>query len=176
MAAHDIATALQRVESVLRRRPEAGLHEDLPALARWQGGFRVVATHASGVSVATDMPGELGGTADQATPGWLVRAGIASCTATSIALAAASEGIVLGTLEVQVVSDSDVRGLLGMSGAGGEPVDPGPSNVRMCVRISAPNVPAERLRALVERGNRNAPMSAALKNAVPMDLQVEIGA
>jgi hypothetical protein len=33
MAAQDIAAALQRVEPVLRRRPESGLHGDSPATA-----------------------------------------------------------------------------------------------------------------------------------------------
>ena len=79
MATQDIAAALQRVEAVLTRRPEAGVHDDSPAAARWQGGTRVVASHANGTEVASDMPGEFGGTGDLITPGWLFRAGLASC-------------------------------------------------------------------------------------------------
>ena len=63
MATEDLAAALQRAETVLRRRPDMGLHDDAPATARWDGDTRVVASHANGTQVSTDMPGELGGTA-----------------------------------------------------------------------------------------------------------------
>ncbi len=174
MAARDIAAALQRVESVFQRRPEAGLHEDPPAIARWEGGLRAVATHANGQQVQTDMPGELGGTGDQVSPGWLVRAGVASCAATCIAMSAAREGITLASLEVSACSRTDARGLLGMQDAHGEAVYAGPQGMDLLVRLCAPGVSPERLRALVERSHAHAPMSAALSTAVPMTLQVEI--
>ena len=104
MAAQDIAAALQRVETVLRRRPEAGLHEDSQATARWTGGLRVVSSHPNGKEVLSDMPDEFGGSGDQVTPGWLLRAGFASCVATRIAMQAATEGIALEQLEVRVTS------------------------------------------------------------------------
>src|SRR5438552_3676240 len=100
MGMHDIAAAMQRVEEVLRRRPDAGLHDDAPATARWQGGTRIVASHANGTQMQTDMPDELGGSGERVTPGWLFRAGVASCAATRIAMAAAAEGVALDTLEV----------------------------------------------------------------------------
>ena len=40
-AAEEIAAAVQRVESVLRRRPEAGIQDDAPASARWDGGLKI---------------------------------------------------------------------------------------------------------------------------------------
>jgi hypothetical protein len=130
MAAPDLATALQRVHAVLQRRPDSGLHDDAPATARWSGGTRVVASHANGAQVATDMPAELGGTGDQVTPGWLFRAGFASCAATSIVMAAAREGITLQTLELKASSRSDARGLLGMADANGQPLDSMPRVAR----------------------------------------------
>jgi uncharacterized OsmC-like protein len=174
MATQDIAAALQRVEAVFQRRPEAALHEDPPGIARWEGGLRAVATHANGRQVQTDMPEELGGTGDQVSPGWLLRAGVAACATTSIAMAAAREGITLTLLEVQAGSRSDSRGLLGMPDAQGQPVFAGPLAMTILVRISAPGVPADRLRALVERGHANAPMSSALRSAVPTNLSIEI--
>jgi hypothetical protein len=62
MATKDIAAAMQRVESVLKRRPAAGIHDDVAATARWQTGMRVVASHVNGTQMLTDMPTELGGT------------------------------------------------------------------------------------------------------------------
>ena len=175
-ATRDLAATLQRAEAVLQRRPDMGLHDDAPATARWDGNTRVVASHANGTEVSTDMPGELGGTGDRVTPGWLFRAGLASCATTSIAMSAAAEGIALTTLEVRVSSRSDTRGLLGMTGADGTPVFAGPSDVRMHVRIFAPDAPPDRLRALVEKACRCSPIPAAVVNALPLDLRVDVAA
>lgn len=176
MAAQDIAEAIRRVESVLQRRPRTGLHEDAPATARWQGGTRVVASHANGTRVLTDMPRELGGSGDQVTPGWLLRAGLASCTATRIAMAAASAGIELTTLELQASSRSDTRGLLGMADADGELVSAGPRDVQLVVRISAHGVAPERLRTLVEDSQRCSPVPCAMEQVVPVDMRIEVEA
>jgi uncharacterized OsmC-like protein len=174
MAAHELAAALQRVETVLLRRPETGLHDDAPATARWDGGTRVVASHANGTQVLTDMPAELGGTGDQVTPGWLFRAGFASCAATSIVMAAAREGIALTMLELRASSRSDTRGLLGMAGADGQTVPATPGDVQLLVRIAAKGVPAARLRALAEQGIRCSPIPSAVQDAVPVALHIEV--
>lgn len=174
MAAEAIAAAWRRTESVLQRRPESGVHDDSTATARWDGGLRVAASHPNGTQMLTDMPTELGGSGDRVTPGWLLRAGVASCTATRIAMAAAAQEIELETLEVSAGSRSDLRGLLGMSDADGEPVGAGPLDVEIRVRISARGVPKQRLRALVEESFRCSPMACALTDAVPVALRIEI--
>lgn len=174
MAAQDIASAWLRTESVLRRRPEVGLRDDAPATVRWDGGTRIVASHANGTQVQTDMPRELGGTGDQITPGWLFRAALASCTATRIAMAAAAAGIELKTLELQVNSRSDTRGFLGMTDANGEPVQAAPRDLQLRVRIAAREVSSERLRALVELSTRCSPVPCALQEAVPLALHIDV--
>jgi uncharacterized OsmC-like protein len=176
MTIRDIAAAVERVESVLKRRPAAGIHDDAPATARLQSDLRVVAIHANGTQVSTDMPTELGGGGEKVTPGWLFRAALASCLATRIAMDAATEGIELGVLEVLATSRSDLRGLLGLTDGAGAPVGAGPSQVQLRVRISAAGVSAERLRLLVEDGNRCSPISAVVKNALPVGLQIEVDA
>jgi len=122
----------------------------------------------------TDMPCELGGSGDRVTPGWLFRAGIASCAATSIAMSAAAEGIALGTLEVRVASRSDTRGVIGMTGSDGQEVYAGPRDMQLQVRIAAHGVLPERLRALVEAGVRRSPIPSATQNATPMALHIEV--
>lgn len=174
MATQDITTALRRAEKVFRRRPATGIHDDAPAAARWLGGTRVVSSHANGTQVATDMPAELGGSGDRVTPGWLFRAGLASCAATSIAMTAAAEEIELTSLEVFASSRSDTRALLGMSDVDGKPVPPGPSDLRLQVRISANGVEPARLRALVEEGCRRSPIPNAVLKAVPMALRIDV--
>jgi len=174
MAIRDIAAAAQRVESVLQRRPTSGTHDDAPATARWQDGLRVVAYHANGTEMLTDMPTELGGSGDKVTPGWLLRAGLASCLATCIAMDAAAEGIELTALDVLATSRSDLRGLLGMADSSNAPVGAGPSELQLRVRICAAGVPAERLRLLVENSNLCSPVSAATRDAVPVALRIDV--
>jgi uncharacterized OsmC-like protein len=176
MTIKDIAAALQRVESVLRRRPATGIHDDAPATARWQTGLRIVTVHANGTQMLTDLPAELGGGGDQVTPGWLFRAGLASCCATRIAMGAAAAGIELSLLEVLASSRSDARGLFGMADGSSEPVGAAPCDVQLLVKIAAPGVSAERLQSLVEDSNRCSPVSAAVRNAIPVAVRVEVGA
>jgi uncharacterized OsmC-like protein len=164
---------LHRVRAVLERRPEAGWHEDGPATARWAGGTRVVTSHANGTQVPSDMPAELGGTGDLITPGWLFRAGLAACATTSIAMAAAAEGLALNRLEVKATSWSDTRGLLGMTEPNGQAVFAGPGDVQLAVRIAAEGVPPDALRALVQAAVARSPIPNALQAATPLALHID---
>lgn len=169
-----ITQAVHRVRGAFQRRPEAAVHADTTATARWQGGSRMATSAPNGMTLLTDMPPELGGTGDQVTPGWLMRAGLASCAATSIMLTVAGEGLDLTLLEVQVDSVSDSRGLLCMNDASGQPVNAGPSQVQLQVRISAPGVEPEQLRALVQRALQGSPVPSALRQTTPLALQLDI--
>jgi uncharacterized OsmC-like protein len=172
--ADSIAAALERVETVLRRRPDKGLADDAPATAEWQGRTRVVARHANGMEMATDMPKELGGTGDEVSPGWLFRAAIASCAVTSVALLAAREGVALDQLEARVESTSDARGMFGMVELDGRPVSAAPCDMRLHIRIAARGVSTARLRALVETGCGQSPIPCAVQIASPMSLHVQV--
>ena len=176
MATQEIATAMQRVEAILQRRPDVGVHPEAPATARWKGGTRIVASHANGAQIPTEMPTELGGSGNDVhvTPGWLFRAGFASCAATCIAMGAAAQGIKLASLEVTATSRSDLRGLLNMKHADGTRVYAGPRDVELVVRIRAPGVEPARLRAMVEERYRCSPISSAVASAMPVDLSIVI--
>ena len=174
MTSARVAAAVHRLHAMLERKPASGRHDDAPAHVRWQGETRVVARHANGTEVVTDMPEELGGSGDRVTPGWLFRAGLASCTATTIAITAAARGIALDALEVEARSRSDTRGLLGMTDATGRAVPAGPGDVELHVRVAAAGTPAERLRALVEDSCRCAPVSNAVEQATPFALRIDV--
>ncbi len=174
MSMQEIAVALRRVEAVLERRPDMGLHDDASATARWEGGTRMHIGHPAGRHVTTDMPTEMGGRGDQVTPGWLLRAGFASCASTCIAMEAARVDVALDALEVHVTSRSDSCGLLGMPDARGMPAYPGPQDLRMVVRIAAHGVSDDALRTLVEESYRRSPMTRAIEDAIPVSLQIEI--
>lgn len=169
----DLAAALHRAETALRRRPELGVHEDSTATARWLGGTRVVSSHANGTQVESDMPTELGGSGDRITPGWLFRAGIASCAATSIAMLAAAEGIALTALEVRVDSRSDTCGLLGIADAAGRAVYAGPRDLSLQVQVTAPGVDPGRLRELVQTAVERSPIPNAVRHANELQLRVD---
>jgi len=175
MSMQAMAAAMQRIESVLERRPEKGLHDDAPATASWQGGTRVLSRHGNGTEVATDMPAEFAGNGDGVTPGWLFRAGIAACATTSIALQAARQGIGLTRLEVKACSRSDLRGVFAMTDVQGEPVPAGPLDVELSVRITADGVAADRLRALVESACKCSPIPDAVRRATPLTVRVDVG-
>lgn len=136
----------------------------------------MIITHANGSQVLTDMPREIGGGAEGFTPGWLLRAALASCAATRIVMTAAAEGIELKTLELIARSRSDTRGLLGLTGVDGETVPAEPRNVELLVRICAPGVPPERVSALVEKSHRCSPVSCAMQDVVPVRLRVDVEA
>jgi uncharacterized OsmC-like protein len=170
----ELARALDRVEAVFARRPQAAVHDDTVGAARWAGGVRVVTRHPSGREVETDMPVELGGGGGGVSPGWMVRAGVAACATTCVAMAAARDGIDLDELEVEVTSRSDSRGLFGMCEADGSPVWAGPHDLALKVRATAEGVTPERLRALVERAAAASPMLLALRAAAAVPLRVDV--
>lgn len=174
MTAAAIANAVQRVRAVFARRPEAAMHADEPAIARWEQGLRVVSRHATGAHIATDLPRELGGQGDEVTPGWLLRAALASCLATRIAMEAATREIVLTQLEVLAASESDARGLFGMTDDAGERIPPGPRAVELRVRVAAPNVAVETLRAMIEDSYRCSPVQFAVERSVPVSLSIDV--
>jgi uncharacterized OsmC-like protein len=167
---------MERVKGVLRKRPPAGVVDDAAAVSTWRGGMRVVTQYADGVQAITDMPVELGGSGDQPNPGCLLRAALASCAVTRIAMAAAEANIDLHTLEASAHSRSDARGLLGLPDTDGAPVFAGPGEVTMRVRIGATGVAPERLRMLVDQAIAMAPVSQALARPMAVALQVEVSA
>lgn len=89
-------------------------YTDKAATAVIEAGLRCRAGGPNGAALISDMPRAIGGGGAAPSPGWLLRAALASCDATVIAMRAAQLGAALSTLEAIVDSESDNRGLLGM--------------------------------------------------------------
>lgn len=151
--------------------PQDALSRDKPAVATLESGLRCKAVGPKGETLVTDMPVPIGGGASAPTPGWYLRAALANCDATMIALRAAQLGVELSTLEVTVSSESDSRGLLG--DAEGAPA--GPLSVQVGVRIAADGVPEQTLRDIVRWAEAHSPLGDALRRAVPVRLDTQIG-
>jgi uncharacterized OsmC-like protein len=165
-----IASAVASVREHLEQHPEQAVSVDTVALARLVDGLRVDVEGPNGWSVATDMSKGVGGDGSAPSPGWLLRAAVASCDAVLIAMQAAQEGVRLTHLEAEVTSESDDRGLVG-----GADVPAGPLRVKLVVRLAADGRTADGdLEGLVARALRRSPVSDALRRVVPIDVAVEI--
>jgi uncharacterized OsmC-like protein len=96
-----------------------------------------------------------------------LRAAIASCDATLIAMRAAQEGVSLSAVEVTVDSESDDRGILGLDDA----TPAGPLSARVAVSISGDGSD-EQLRSIVAWAHEHCPVTDAVSRAVPVKLEI----
>ncbi|MFQ5523867.1 MAG: OsmC family protein [Acidimicrobiia bacterium] len=169
MTVTQIRESISRAIEYLSTHPEKSRGSDGSVSAVVVEGLKVQVRGSRGESLVSDMPPSVGGAGTAPTPGWLMRAAIASCDTTVIAMRAAQEGVELSDLEVVVDSESDDRGLLGMD----ESVPPGPLGVRIRIRIAAGGVPQERLREIVDWALQHSPVPDAVQRAVPVAFEIE---
>jgi uncharacterized OsmC-like protein len=144
---------------------------DQSATATLRAGLGFDVTGPSGQRLQTDMPKIMGGGGSGPGPGWLMRASLASCLASVIAMRAAQEGVALDKLEVKVESMSDSRGMLGV----GPKVTAGLLELRTTVRIAAAGASADRLREIVHWADEHSPVSSTLRAPPESKLVVEVG-
>jgi uncharacterized OsmC-like protein len=164
-----IRSAIERASNYLTEHPEAATASDSAATAVREDGlrFRVEGPWAS---LTTDMAESVGGGASAPTPGWLLRAALAACDATTVAIEAARDGIQLTELQVSVESESDFRGILGVDPS----VQPGPLSLRVGIRLAATDTTDDQLRAIVKRAESRSPVRDALVREVPMTTEIAI--
>ncbi len=168
MGEGDVARAIANARSYLTANPAEARYRDAPATATIEDGLRVRVTGTDGSSLVTDMVTGVGGGGSAPSPGWMFRAAYASCAATLIAMRAAEEGWVLAALDVTVDSESDDRGILGLS----PEIPAGPLSVRVSVRASAPGVDAGVFRAAIEAAVARCPVHDAVVRPVPVAIDV----
>lgn len=176
MSSDTLLDAQQRLERLVRQRPAVARIRDVPATALWEGGGRTCVLHPDGNMVYTDLPRELGGNGAQVSPGWLLRAALASCAVTRIAMLAAERGMQPERLEADVTSETDLHGLLGLCRADGQRVPPGPLAIHLRLRIRVPNVEDRAVRDLVEQAMGVSPVLGAMTEAVVVRLDIDSGA
>ncbi|MFN2593371.1 MAG: OsmC family protein [Actinomycetota bacterium] len=164
-----IATAVNNAVQYLTEHPDEAAYTDGPATATLESGLRVNVAGSDGESLITDMPTSVGGGNSAPSAGWMMRAAIAACEATLIAMRAAQQGVALGSVEVVVDSKSDDRGILGIDGS----VPAGPASVRVAVKVSSDSSESD-VRSVVEWAHDHCPVTDAVRRAVPTELQVEI--
>ena len=168
MPVSSISAAVQRVESTFAKKPGLALQSDSPAHAVLAGGLAIEVRHPDGHVVRTDMPAALGGGGAEVAPGWLLRAGLASCTATVIAMRAERLGIQLDQLAVSAHSRSDNRGMLGLDAG----VPSGPLELDLRIQVAAEGVSPETLADLVGWADEHSPVTDALRRALQVRVSV----
>ena len=167
----EIRESILTVRSALSSKADAGPAPDRPAVAVMEDGLRCRAEGGDGWVILTDMPAAVGGGSSAPTPGWLIRAALASCAATTIAMRAAELEIPLSRLEVTAESETDMRGLLAV----GNGVQPGPSTARLRVAVEAEGVDPQRLEELVEWADNHSPVGDCVWRAVPFEVEITAG-
>lgn len=170
MGQEKIATAIGTAREYLSAHPDEARYRDSPATAVVESGLRVTITGDDGASAVTDMVAGVGGDGSAPSPGWLFRAAYASCLATLIAMRAAESGVTLTRLEVRVDSESDDRGILGISAA----IPAGPISAGIAVRAAASGIDEDVLREVIAWGVSHCPVDDAVRRAIPVELRVEI--
>jgi uncharacterized OsmC-like protein len=162
-----IAEAVERANRYLTEHPEEARYRDSAARAHLESGLVVDVTGPTGEALRTDMPTGIGGTASAPSPGWFLRAAEASCIAALVGIRAAALGIELRSVDVEVDSESDDRGILGLDAD----VPAGALNVRAVIAIDAE---ADRgvIDALGAWAVDHCPVMDTVRRAVPLEIEV----
>jgi uncharacterized OsmC-like protein len=161
-----IRSAVEQARTWVEAHPDEARYRDSVASARLESGLAVVVRDSAGRETRTDMVGAVGGRDTAPSPGWLLRAAVASCVVTLVAMRAATEGIEVRALGVEVDSESDDRGILGLDDA----TPAGPLSVRVAVSIDSDA--GDRLRALVDWAVAHCPVTDALRRSVRVEVVV----
>jgi uncharacterized OsmC-like protein len=152
-----VRDAIEKTGQYLAQNPGKGRARSPAATASLLDGLRCEVRGPAGELLQTDMPPGVGGLASAPNPGWLMRAALASCNATCIAMRAAKLGVTLTRLEVTVTSESDVRGMLGVD----ESIPAGLLDLCVQVRIAAEDCPSETLEELARWACAHSPVGGS---------------
>ena len=146
------------------------MDKDSAATAVLEQGLRFRVQGPDG-DLVTDMAPSLGGGGSAPSPGWTLRAALASCDASMVAIVAKEAGVELTRLEVTVTSESDWRGVLGTD----DTAPAGPLNMTTRIELAAENATDDELHAIVTRAERRSPVRDAIARVVPMTTEVVVG-
>jgi uncharacterized OsmC-like protein len=163
-----IEAAIEAASSWLRDHPDEARYTDSPATARLESGLRVGVSGPNGESLATDMPSAVGGAGSAISPGWAYRAALAACVVSLAAMRAAQQELREFRCEVEVDSESDDRGILGVNRG----VPAGPYSVRIAFRMSAADADQAALEEVAGWAVDHCPVADATRRAIPVNVEV----
>ncbi len=164
-----IRTAIENASAYLAQHPDEARYTDSVARASVLDGLRVQVDGAAGERLETDMPAAVGGRGDEPSPGWYFRAALAACVTSVAVMRAAQLGWEGFDCGVDVDSESDDRGILGLDGS----VPGCPLSLRISVRATAPGIGLGELEELAVWAVEHCPVSDAVRRAVPVHIEVQ---
>ena len=170
MSNTSIRESLERISARITGRPDIAKVKNSSAVATLADGLLCQTRGPNSEAVTTDMPAAMGGTGIAPNPGWLFRAALASCGATTIAMRAAKLGIPLSLLEVTVESESDNRGILGLDAE----VPACFTQLTTRVRIGSHEASADTLEELVRWADAHSPVGCTVCRTSEYTLAVEV--
>lgn len=162
----DVGTSIRAAASHFRVSPESARITDSAATATIDGGLRCRVVGPRGWELSTDMHPTFGGESAAALPSWVLRAAIASCTATTVAMRAAELDVALSGVTVEVDSDTDLRGMLGIGEARCEP-----HQVRVAISLEG-DASRECLEGIARWGAARSPVGAAVQRPVEVSVVI----
>ena len=78
-----IRSSIEAASTYLMEHPDEARYTDSIATATVMDALHVRVVGPAGESIETDMPTAVGGSGEQAGPGWVFRAGLAACVASA---------------------------------------------------------------------------------------------
>ena len=168
MSVSEIRKAFENTENYLQSQTDPGPRADVAATATIEDGLKCRIESPDGTAIYTDMPTSVGGSATANSPGWHLRAALASCDATLLAMRAARLGLKLDDIEVRVEASSDGRGMFLDEG-----ISPGSHEMRLYFKIVASGVSQEQIKALVHWVEQHSPVGADIKRAVDVHSEID---
>jgi uncharacterized OsmC-like protein len=166
-----IRAAIEGAGAYLTEHPDEARYTDSVARASVESGLRVVVEGPAGERLETDMPAAVGGAASAPSPGWYLRAAVAACVTSLATMRAAQLGWAEFRCQVEVDSESDDRGILGLDPS----VPGGPLSMRIGLQMSADGIGLEKLEELAVWAVEHCPVSDAVRRAVPVHIEVSGG-
>jgi uncharacterized OsmC-like protein len=152
MPVHEkIRSAVARVSAALAKRPELG-RSTARSVARIKDGLTCEVKEGDWTFVA-DMPVNAGGNGAGPTPGVFGRAALGSCLAIGYMMKAATMGIPINSLEVEVQADFDDGVLFGVAAPD---VPPGYLQVRYVVTVDS-EATEELILSMLDDADRHSP-------------------
>ena len=164
----EIRAAIEGASAYLTEHPDEARYTDSLATARVEAGLRVRVDGPNGEVLESDMPAAVGGSGSSASPGWYLRASVAACVASLATMRSAQVGLQGFGCEVDVDSESDDRGILGLDAT----VPGGPLSMRVRLRMHAEGVELDRLEEIAVWAVEHCPASDAIRRAVPVHIEV----
>ena len=164
-----IRAAIEGASAYLREHPDEARYTDSLATAQLDSGLRVTVSGANGEELVTDMPAAVGGAGSAASPGWFLRAAVAACALSLARMRAAQLGLAGFRCEVEVDSESNDYGILGLDAS----TPAGPLSMRLRFRMAADDAALDRLEEIAVWAADHCPVADAVKRGVALHVEVE---